>query len=174
VWALAAEARVSGGPLPGLAWGAGVGVDVTRGRLRGSLRALGWLPSEDGVAGTSARARFSAAGAAAALCGAALRTGRLTIAACAEANGAAVFGGSSGGLTSRSVTAPWYAAGLGVRARVRLLRALHLEIGGGAAASVTRPRFEVTYQLDTGMAERVVYTVSRVVPAATLGFSLDI
>jgi hypothetical protein len=167
VWSLAADARVSNGPLPGVDWGADVGLDARFGRVLASLRLDAWLPTDDAVTGTPARMQFSGAGLTLALCGLAVDGGRLSLAGCALGGGAAITGASTGGLTAQSVTAPWYAAGLGVRARMRLVRRLSLEARVEAEASLTRPRYQLTHRGD-------VYAVPQLVPTAALGLSFDL
>ena len=174
VWSLVAETRVSSGPLPGLDWGAAVGLDATRGRLSAGLRLETWLPTDDAIAGMSTRTQLSGAGLTLSLCAVAPRFGRLALSGCAVGGGAALRGSATGGLTERSATAPWYAAGLAIRARVRLWRALHLEAGGQAVASLTRPLFALTSGPTSAPVFTDVYTVPALVPAATLGLSLDL
>ena len=173
-WSLVAETRVSGGPLPGLDWGAAVGLDATRGRLSAGIRLETWLPTDDAIAAMSTRTQLSGAGLSLSLCAVALRLGRLTLAGCAVGGGAALRGTATGGLTERKATAPWYNAGLAVRARVRLWRALHLEAGGQAVASLTRPLFALRSGPTSATVFTDVYTVPALVPAATLGLSLDL
>jgi hypothetical protein len=173
-WSVVAETRVSGGPLPGLDWGAAVGLDATRGHLSAGIRLETWLPTDDAIAAMSTRTQLSGAGLSLSLCAVAPRLGRLTLAGCAVGGGAALWGTATGGLTEHTVTAPWYAAGLAVRARVRLWRALHLEAGGQAVASLTRPLFALTSGPTSATVFTAVYTVPTLVPAATLGLSLDL
>jgi hypothetical protein len=170
VWSLAAETRVSRGPLPGLDGGAGVGLDAANGRLVVAVRVDAWLPTDDSIGGGPARMQLSGAGLTLSICSIAMELGRLTLAGCAFAGASALVGTSTGGLTERSVTAPWYSGGVAFRARVRLVQALHVEMRYEAAASVTRPRFALTSGVDL----QTVYTVPLIVPAATLGLSLDL
>jgi hypothetical protein len=167
-WSVAAESRVSRGPAPDVGWAVGVGLDATVGRVVAGVRAVGWLPGDVSVASTPpARVQVSGAGATLSLCGLALRRARVSLAGCAFGGGAALAGSSTGGLTAKSVTAPWYEAGAALRGRLRVAGALHLDLALEAAASVTRPRFALDGQGD-------VYTVPAFVPAAVLGLSFDI
>ena len=88
--------------------------------------------------------------------------------------GAALEGKSTGGLTSRSLTAPWYSAGLGAHARLRLWRALHLEAGVEGAFSLTRPRFALSSSTDATQPLTDVFTVRPFVPTAALGLVVDL
>jgi hypothetical protein len=174
VWSLAAETRVSSGPFPGVDWGAGAGLDAAKGRVVVGLRAVSWLPADDAIAGMSTRMQLAGAGLALSVCGIALERARLSLAACAVGGGAALAGTSTGGLSARSVTAPWYWAGGAVRVRVRLWRGLHLEARAESATSLTRPKFALDTEPPSAAAPVTVYTVRPLVPAAALGVSLDL
>jgi len=167
IWSVVAESRVSDGPLPGVDWGAGVGVDVTRGRFVARLHVVTWLPTDDPVAGTAVRTRFSGVGLDPSICGISVERWRLTLAACTVGGVAALHGASSGGLTAGAATAPWYTVGAAVRVRLRLARAVHAELLYEADTSLTRPRFALTYVGD-------VHALPRVVSGLGLGFAVDL
>jgi hypothetical protein len=170
IWSLAAETRVSAGPLPGVDWGAGIGVDATSGRFVAALRLNTWLPTDDPVAGTTARMRYSGVGVELALCAIALEVRRFTLAGCGIGGVAALRGASSGGLADGAKIAPWYTAGIAFRGRLRVTGAMHLEARVEAPVFSNRLLFAVTDPRDP----RGVYTVPWDVIGAVLGLSYDL
>jgi hypothetical protein len=162
------------GPLPGRGLGFGAGVDAGAAGRRwfGSLRVLGWS-GVDQTALASVITRYDGAGASLSACLAGVRARYLSLAACAGFQAGALRGTPSGVLLPTSKVAPWYAAVPGLRARVPVYRALHLDLSFELAASLNRPRFSVT---EIGAPDRLVdvYVVPRLGPSAQAGLSFDL
>jgi hypothetical protein len=138
------------------------------------VRLGAWLPTNDAASPTAARMQFSGGGLDVYLCAAPAAGARATLWACAQGGAAALRGTSSGGLDERTTTAPWYTAGVALRAEVRLSRRVALEGRVEGVGSLTRPEFSFTSAVTPGQLYTNVYTVPVVVPAAALGLSLTL
>jgi hypothetical protein len=173
-WSLAIEGRGTWrGPVPGAGLGAGLGLDVARGRWLASVRADAWWPSDDPTTATGANApspdirrRVTAFGGTASLCAATSGARRVAFAGCLGARAAAVRASIAGAPIDTPRTSPWIAAVPAARARVRLFGGVHLDAGVELAASILRPSFTAENLPDV--------TVPAVIPAAVLGVSADL
>jgi hypothetical protein len=167
-WALAAEARLLRGPLPDVTVGFGLGLDTARGRWLVRLRLVGAPSSEQTTAvAPGVTARYQAWGASLAPCVVAAPWPRLALAGCVVLEGSLLAATSSGTASAESAFAPWYAAGPAAVARVRVWGRTRLELGAGLAVSLDRPRFALRHLGD-------VYQVSRFVPSASVGLSVEL
>jgi hypothetical protein len=171
---LAAEMILQAGPLPRPDFGAGVGFDVTKGRVTTGLRARAWFPTNDAIDGMSTRMQFWGAGLAASVCGVTQERPRMSVAICAIGAGAVLAATSTGGLSARSVRAPWYEAGPAIRVRTRLSRALELEGRLELTVSLTQPTFTLNSGTDAQPNLTTVYAVPFLVPAGSLGIVFDL
>jgi hypothetical protein len=171
---IVAEVLYWGGLLPAPRIGAGLGFDVEKGRLAAGLRGRTLLPTNDSIDGTPARMQFWAAGLALSLCASAkvTRTGALGF--CALGDGAALGGTSTGGLTTKTVIAPWYAAGGAVRVRHRFSRRFELESRLEVLVSLTQPHFFLNSGTDAQPMFTSAWGVSRLEGVVTLGFVFDL
>jgi hypothetical protein len=167
-WALAAEARVSRGPLPAPNFIFGAGVDARRGRWLARLRLAGGPASEQASrAAPDVIGRYQAWGAVFAGCLVARPGARLALAGCAELDASLLTGRAPGAPSAETAFAPWYAAGPAALAQVRVSLRARLEIGAGLGLSIYRARFALRHLAD-------VYQVPRLVPGATLGLSIEL
>jgi hypothetical protein len=167
-WALAAEARLLRGPLPDTTFGFGLGLDRDRGRWLVRLRLEGAPSSEQATAAApGVTARYQAWGASLAPCVVAAPWRRLVLAGCVVLEGSLLAATASGAARAESAFAPWYAAGPAALARVRVWGRTRLELGAGLDVSLDRPRFALHHLGD-------VYQVSRVVPSASVGLSVEL
>jgi hypothetical protein len=165
-WSVTLDGRYAGGPLPGTSFGFGAGIDARRRWWGASARLAAWPEvSQEPIAGL--RTRYAGIGGSLSFCVLATPFRFLTTAACAGFQATALRGESSGATQSFSRVAPWYALLPALRARVPLLRALHVELGFELALSLSRPQFVVQNSSYT-------YAVPSVAPSAVLGLSLDI
>jgi hypothetical protein len=171
---IVAEVLYWSGLLPAPRFGAGLGFDVEKGRLAAGLRGRALLPTNDSVDGTPARMQFWAAGLALSLCASAKATPRGSLGFCALGDGAALGGTSTGGLTTKTVTAPWYAAGAGLRVRHRFSRWFELESRLEILASLTRPQFFLNSGTEAQPILTSAWAVSRLEGVITLGFVFDL
>jgi hypothetical protein len=171
---IVAEVLYWGGLLPALRIGAGLGFDVEKGRLAAGLRGRALLPTNDSIDGTPARMQFWAAGLALSLCASALATPKGSLGFCALGDGAALGGTSTGGLTTKTVTAPWYAAGGGVRVRHRFSRRFELESRLEILVSLTRPNFFLNSGTEAAPMLTSAWGVSRLEGVVTGGFVFDL
>ena len=167
-WALAADARFSPGPLPEMNLGILLGVDARRGRWLGRLRLVGGPPTEQASAtAPDVRGRYQTWGASVGACIVARPDSRLSLAACAEIDASLVVASASGAASDGSAFAPWYAAVPAALARIRISRRTRLDLGAGLGVSIDRPRFALHHLGD-------VYEISRLVPNATVGISVQL
>jgi hypothetical protein len=167
-WAVAAEGRLSRGPLPETSFGLSLGVDARRGRLLVKVRLTGGPATEQAsAAAPDVRGRYQAWGASIAPCIVARSAARLALAGCVDLDASLLWVTASGAAHDESAFAPWYAAGPVALARVRLSRLTRLELGGGVGISVDRPIFALRHLVE-------VYAVPRFVPNATIGVSVDL
>jgi hypothetical protein len=165
-WSVALDGRYAGGPLPGSSFGFGGGVDARRRWLGASARLAAWPEvSQEPIAGL--HTRYAGIGGSLSICALATPFRFLTTAACAGFQAVALRGESSGATQGFSRVAPWYAVLPALRARVPLLRAVHVELGFELAISLNRPQFIVQNSSYS-------YAVPSVAPNAVLGLSLDI
>jgi hypothetical protein len=167
-WGLAADARVSRGPLPETNLGLSLGIDARRGRWLARLRLVGGPATEQtSAAAPDVQGRYQAWGASVGACIVGRPESRLSLAACAELDASLLVGSSSGAARDGTTYAPWYAAGPAALARIRVSRRTRLELGAGLAVSLDRPRFALRHLGD-------VYEVPRLAPSATAGVSVDL
>jgi hypothetical protein len=173
-WSVGAFGLSAWGPLPGRAFGFGAGADAGApgGRWFGSLRVLGWSSVEERAL-TVVTTRYDGAGVSLAGCFAGLRARALTLAACAGFQAAALRAAPSGVMSATTPVAPWYAVVPALRARVRIYRAVHLDLGFEVATTLDRPRF-VVRQFGTPDTLTAVYVVPRLAPSAVAGLSFDL
>jgi hypothetical protein len=167
-WALAADARVSRGPLPDANFTLSIGLDVRRGHWLAQLRLVGAAPTEQASADApDVRGRYQAWGASVGSCLVARPDSRLALAGCMEVAASLLVVTGSGAAADETGFAPWYAAGPAALARIRVSRRTRLELGAGLGVSLDRPRFALRHLGD-------VYEVPRLAPSATLGLSVDL
>jgi hypothetical protein len=168
VWALSAEGRSSWGPLPGQAFGVGLGLDLGGRRWFGSLQ-LGAVPSAEETLmssmSSSVRIRFAALAGAGSLCARGALVGSVTIAGCLGIQGSVLRARSVGSTNDGEATAPLYAALPAVRVEVPLFRAVSLQLGAALATALHRPIFAID-----GLGD--VYRVPRLAPSVSLGLSV--
>jgi len=164
VWALSAEGRSSWGPVPGQAFGFGLGLDLGGRRWFGNLQ-LGAVPSAEETLTSSVRIHFAALVGAASLCGRGAVVRSVTIAGCLGIQGSAVRARSVGSTSDGQATAPLYAALPALRVEVPLFRAVSLQVGAALATSLHRPIFAID-----GLGD--VYRVPRLAPSASLGLGV--
>ncbi|MEA2699012.1 MAG: hypothetical protein QOI66_3283, partial [Myxococcales bacterium] len=164
VWAVSAEGRSSWGPVPGQAFGFGLGLDLGGRRWFGSLQ-LNAVPSAEETLMSGVRIRFSDLAGAASLCARGGLVGAVTIAGCLGIQGSALRARSVGSTNDGEATAPLYAALPAVRVEVPLFRAVSLQVGAALATSLHRPIFAID-----GLGD--VYRVPRLAPSASLGLSV--
>jgi hypothetical protein len=169
-----AEVLASTTPLPGLKLGGGLGFDVEKGRFGGALRGRTWLPANDAIPGTVARMQYWGAGLGLSACLIARASVKASLAFCAIGDGAAIVGTSTGGLTAKTVTAPWYAAGGGIRLRHRFSRWFELESRLELVASLTRPHFFLNSGTEAAPVLTEAWRVSRLGMTLTTGFAFDL
>jgi hypothetical protein len=168
VWALAADARASRGPLPALNLALSLGVDARRGRWLAKLRLVGSAPTEQASAtAPDVRGRYQAWGASFAACVVARPDARLALAGCGEVEASLLLATATGAASDGSAFAPWYAAGPTALARIRVSRRARLELGAGLGVSIDRPRFALRHLGD-------IYEVPRLVPNAALGIIVEL
>jgi hypothetical protein len=167
-WGLAADARVSRGPLPDTNLGLSLGVDARRGRWLAKLRLAGGPSTEQAsAAAPDVRGRYQAWGGSLASCVVARPESRLAVAGCAEINASLLVASASGAAVDGTAFAPWVGAGPMALARIRVSGRTRLELGAGLVVSIDRPRFALHHLGD-------VYEVPRLAPHATLGISVDL
>jgi hypothetical protein len=167
-WGLAADARVSRGPLPETNLGLSLGVDARRGRWLAKLRLAGGPPTEQAsAAAPDVRGRYQSWGASVGSCIVARPESRLALAGCVDVAASLLVAGASGAAQDGTSFAPWYAAGPSALARIRVSRRARLELGAGLAVSIDRPRFALRHLGD-------VYEVPRLAPNATIGISIEL
>jgi hypothetical protein len=171
---IVAEVLYWSGLLPAPRIGAGLGFDVQRGRFAAGLRGRALLPTDDSLDGTPARTQFWAAGLALSLCANVKGTEKNALGFCALGEGAALGGTSSGGLMTKTVTAPWYAAGAGLRMRHRFTRRFEVESRLEVVASLTQPHFYLNRGTDADPVLIHVWGVSRLEGVVTLGFAFGL
>jgi hypothetical protein len=141
-WWATLDGRYASGPLPGGALGTAAGVDARFRSWMASARVVGWPHvREEPVAGV--HATFAGVGGSLSACFVGAPSDDFAIAGCAGLQASALRGSSTGGSESGSAVASWYAALPGVRARLRLVGALFLDVGVEGAISLTRPRFVI-------------------------------
>jgi hypothetical protein len=167
-WSVAAEGRLSRGPLPATNFGFSLGVDTRRGRLLVKLRLTGGPATEQAsVAAPDVRGHYQAWGASIAPCIVARPAARVALAGCVDLDARLLWGTASGAAGDGSTLAPWYAVGPVALARLRVSRRTRLELGVGVGVSLDRPIFALRHLGD-------VYAVPRFVPNATIGVSVDL
>jgi hypothetical protein len=164
VWAVSAEGRSSWGPVPGQAFGFGLGLDLGGRRWFGNLQ-LGAVPSAEETLTSGVRVRFAELVGAASLCARAAVVRSVTIAGCLGIQGSAVRARSVGSTNDGEATAPLYAALPAVRVEVPLFRAVSLQAGAALATSLHRPIFAID-----GLGD--VYRVPRLAPSVSLGLGV--
>jgi hypothetical protein len=141
-WWATLDGRYASGPLPGGALGTAAGVDARFQSWMASARVVGWPHvREEPVAGV--RATFAGVGGSLSACFVGSPSDDFAVAGCAGLQASALRGSSTGGSEAGSALAAWYAALPAVRARLRLVGALFVDVGVEGAISLTRPRFVI-------------------------------
>jgi hypothetical protein len=166
VWAVAADARSSWGPLPGRSVGFGAGVDVRAKWWGVKARVESWPGSDQGPA-PGLQTHFDGIAGSASLCllGSPLHV--LALSVCAGFQASALRGSSSGATSSETAIAPWYAVLSSVGVRVPVVEPVHIDLAFELATTLKPPRFVVN-----GLGE--VYVVPALVPNAVGGLSVDL
>jgi len=166
-WWATLDARYSSGPLPGKAFGTAAGVDTRYRSWLASARVVAWPGvHEEPVPGL--HATFAGVGGSLSICFVGGSSQAFMLAGCAGLQASALRGSSSGGSVSDSAVASWYAALPAIRAKIRLVGDLSIDLGFESAISLTRPRFVVL-----GLTPPV-YVVPQFAPSLSVGLSIQI
>lgn len=161
-WSLSLDGRSAWGPMPGQAFGVGVGLDVGGQHWSINVRGIALPPSESTVM-SDARARFASYGGALSGC---LRAAVevATVSGCAGLQLTAMRSQSVGALQDYVEVAPLYAAVPALRVDVPVYRALSVSVGFEFPVALHRPIFAIRELGD-------VYQVPRVAPTLVVGLS---
>jgi hypothetical protein len=166
-WWATLDARYASGPLPGRTFGTAAGVDARYRSWLASARVVAWPGArEEPVPGI--RTTFAGVGGSLSICFIVGSSPSVMLAGCGGLQASALRGSSSGGSVADSAVASWYAALPAVRARLRLVGNLSIDLGLESAISLTRPRFVVL-----GL-NPPVYVVPQLAPTLSVGLSLQI